>query len=534
MPKKREPFFTKQPLESAPVRQPNRQQYLLKRRELDLLKRQERIHFCLPHLYGYKWYRWARSFFESVHKTQLLTAGNQLSKSSTAIRKAIDWATDKSKWKKLWPAHEQPRLFWYLYPTLAVATTEFETKWIPEFMPRDEFIDDPVYGWKAEYDKQGFISQVVWNSGVTLQFKAYSQKAINLQTSTVFALFVDEELPMSLFDELMFRIHGTDGYFIAVFTATLGQEFWRCAMEEVGGELETLKDAYKVQVSAYDCMYYEDGTPGPWTEGRIEAAKRKCKSQAEIDKRIYGRFVLDSGVKYETFAPGRHYIAPFPIPENYAIYAGVDVGSGGSNHPAAIVFVAVAPNMRAGFVFKGWRGNDVVTTASDVLDKFKELSVGLIMTLKQADPRATDFHNIAARSGDPFGKAESKHEIGEGIISTLFKNDMLFIFDDPELRKLGVELGTLRHETPKTVAKDDFIDAVRYIVTAIPWDWGIVYDKLSEKQKDLGPVKAETPEEAFQREIRERRGERGVKNKESDDWSEMEEEIEGWNAAYEI
>jgi hypothetical protein len=526
----RKEIFIKQPLESAPgPRLGNRADIILKKKELDLLKRQERIHFGLPHLYGYKWYRWARAFFENRHKVALLTSGNQLSKSSTMIRKAINWATDKSVWKTLWPNHEKPILFWYLYPTLQVATTEFETKWLPEFMPRDEFKDDPNYGWKSYYDKQGYIKEIVFNSGVTLQFKAYSMQAVNLQTATVFARFVDEEMPMHLYDEVMFRLHGTEGYFNSVFTATLGQEFWRCAMEEIGGELETLKDAYKVQVSAYDCMYYEDGSPGPWTEGRIEAAKRKCKSEAEIQKRIYGRFVLDSGVKYETFVPSKHFVKPFAIPENFAIYAGVDIGSGGKNHPSAISFVAVAPNMRAGFIFKGWRGDGVVTTADDVLTKYKEMAEGHAVVLRQADPRATDFHTIASRSGIPFTKAESKHEIGEGVISTLLKNEMLFIFDDPELRKLGVEFGTLRHETPKSVAKDDFIDSVRYIVPAIPWDWGIVYDKLSEKEKTKPAPPMETP---LQYEIRTRRGER-LKTDKAEDWEELEQEIESWNELYE-
>jgi hypothetical protein len=495
------------------------------------MKRQERIHFCLPHLYGFKWFRWARAFFECKHKEALLTAGNQLSKSSTMIRKCIHWATDKTKWAGLWPNHEQPRLFWYMYPTMQVATTEFETKWIPEFMPRDEFKTDPNYGWAAHYDKQGYVKEIVFNSGVTIQFKAYSMQAVNLQTATVFALFVDEELPMHLYDELMFRLHGTEGYFNSVFTATLGQEFWRCAMEEIGSEMETLKDAYKVQVSAYDCLLYEDGTPGPWTEARIEAAKRKCKSQAEIDKRIYGKFVLDSGVKYETFSSSRHFVPTFPIPDNFSVYAGVDIGSGGTNHLSAIVFVAVAPNMRAGFVFKGWRGEyGVITTAQDVLDKYHELSAGLTVVMRQADPRAVDFHTISTRSGVPFGKAESKHEIGEGAIATLFKNEMLFIFDTPELRPLGVELTSLRHETPKTIAKDDYIDALRYIVPAIPWDWSIVHDRLSEKEKTIPAPVIETP---LQKELRERRGER-LKGTESDDWAELEDEIEHWNSSYEV
>ena len=528
MTKKREPLFTKQ-LQTTTVRAPKNFALDAKKRELELIQRQERIYHCLPHLYGYKWYGWAKAFFDNRHKVALLTSGNQLSKSSTMIRKCIDWATDKKKWKELWPNHEQPRLFWYFYPSLTVATTEVETKWIPEFLPREEFRDDPVYGWKIYYDKKGIVDEIHFNSGVILQFKAYSMQAVNLQTSTVYACFVDEELPMTLYDEIMFRLHATEGYFNSVFTATLGQEFWRCCMEEIGTDQEKLPDAYKVQVSAYDCMYYIDGTPSPWTSARIEAAKAKCQNENEIQKRIYGKFVMDEGLKITTFSPSRHFVKPFPIPADWGIYAGVDIGSGGSNHPAAICFVALAPNARAGYIFRGWRGDGVVTTASDILDKYNELSKDLIVTMKQADPRAVDFHNIAIRSGTPFGKAESKHDIGESVIGTLFKNDMLFIFDDPELRKMGTELSSLSNSTPKTVAKDDFYDSARYILPAMPWDWSIVGDKLSEKDKTSVPAPSETE---AQRQIRERRGERLASDQNSQDWSDFEQEIDDWNTMY--
>jgi hypothetical protein len=527
--KKREPIFLKQnQTNTIPVTR-NRQ-LDARKRELELIRRQERIYHCLPHLYGYKWYGWAKAFFENRHKVALLTAGNQLTKSSTMIRKAIDWATDKSKWKELWPQKDAPRLFWYFYPSAGVATTEVETKWIPEFLPREEFRDDPVYGWKAYYDKKGMVEEIQFNSGVKLQFKFYSQAAINLQTSTVYACFVDEELPMHLYDEIMFRLHDTEGYFNSVFTATLGQEFWRCAMEEIGTDQEKLPEAYKVQVSAYDCMYYMDGTQSHWTAQRIEAAKSKCQNENEVQKRIYGKFVMDEGLKITTFSPSRHFIKPFPITPDFQIYAGVDIGSGGSNHPAAIVFIALAPNARAGYIFKGWRGDGVTTTASDILDKYNELAKDLNVVLKQADPRAVDFHNIAIRAGTPFNKAESKHEIGESVIGTLFGNDMLFIFEDQELRKIGTELMALSSSTPKNVAKDDFYDACRYILPAMPWDWSIVGDKLSEKDKTLPPPVQETEAE---RQIRERRGERGVKaESEAQDWQDFEAEMEAWNEQY--
>jgi hypothetical protein len=184
--------------------------------------------------------------------------------------------------------------------------------------------------------------------------------------------------------------------------------------------------------------------------------------------------------------------------------------------------------MRVAYVFKSWRGDSEVTTAADVLDKYKELAGEMVITLRQADPRAVDFHTIAIRSGLPFGKAESKHEIGEGVISTLFKNGMLYLFDEPEIRKIGNELSSLRYETKKSVAKDDSIDSLRYILPAIPFDWGIIMDRLTEADKTKAPPVPETP---YQAEMRMRRGEFYAKREDGvGDWDDVEAEIEEWNA----
>ena len=225
-----------------------------------LLKQQLKLQEGLPHLYGWKWYPWARKFYESRNKMTLLCAANQISKSSTQIRKCIDWATNQHKWKTLWK--RRPYQFWYLYPTKEVATIEFNKKCITEFLPRGEFKDDPIYGWTAEYRSRDIFA-LHFNCGVSVYFKAYSQDVQHLQTGSCDAIFTDEELPEELYDELNIRTAATDGYFSMVFTATLVQQIWRDAIEG-RGYIEKFPDALKIQVSMYDCLEYEDGTKAHW------------------------------------------------------------------------------------------------------------------------------------------------------------------------------------------------------------------------------------------------------------------------------
>lgn len=480
----------------------------------------------LPFLHGWPWYEWAWEFFTSRNKANFLCAANQISKSSTQIRKCIDWATDQTKWPELWV--RKPTQFWYLYPSQKVANAEWLTKW-SQFMPRGKFKDDPVYGWEAEMEK-GNIVAVHFFSGVHLFFKTYKQKTEDLQTGTVDALHCDEELPEELYSELNARLTACDGYFNMVFTATLGQEFWRQTMEPRADEEEKFPGAFKRCVSLYDSQKYMDGSPSHWTDEKIAQVKARCKTHAEFLKRVMGRFVVAGGRKYESFDATRHMKPKHHIPPTWLVWEGVDIGGGGEQaHKSAICFVAVSPDFRKGRVFLGWRGDHELTTSGDVFQKHLEMKkTHNVRPIRQLfDWGNKDFGTIAARAGEPFEKALKGHDLGEDVINTLFKNDMLFIYEDGELAKLAGELSTLLKNTPKNKAKDDFSDAFRYAVTTIPWDFSYLTGALVETQ--------ENPEDALtdkQREIAERRKHFETEGKSGSDFPSIEEEFEEANTSY--
>lgn len=501
----------------------------------------ELIRHNLPHIYGWPWYRWAWDFYKSTNRMNLLCAANQISKSSTQIRKAIDWCTNTKKWSTLWPRNPVPRNMWYLYPDSKVATIEFETKWVPEFMPRGPFKDHPVYGWKAVYDKKR-LEKIVWNNGCQLHMKTYMQNPQSLQSSTVHAIFCDEELPEHIYDELQFRLAGTDGYFSMVFTATLNQKMWWEAMEG-SGEQEKFPDAFKQQISMYDCQAYKNGKPGAFNEKRIQRIIKSCKSDNEVKRRVYGRFIADTGRKYPAFDPTRHFVKPFAIePGKWHLYGGVDPGGGGqTGHPAAMGIIAVRPDYRLAYVVRGFRMDGQDTTSGDILNKFREMKGSWILRNQFYDQASKDFHMVSSRAGESFTKSEKSHELGEDIVNTLFKNDMLFIFDTSELRKLGQELITLRVDVVKRKAADDFIDgAVRYPCTGIPWDWTAVAGEESEDEKKAkASIKRPLTKEEYDAWVdSERRGvvdgERAARRKKDggEDRSKWEEDINFWNDQY--
>jgi len=450
------------------------------------LERKKKFREELPHLYSQKHYTWSRRFFESVDRMVLLLCGNQIGKSSTQIKKHIHWATANNMWKKWW--NSTPRQFWYLYPSLNVATAEFETKWVPEFMPRGDMKNHPQYGWNIVY-KQRQVQYIQWNSGVRSYFHAYSKGASVMQSASVHRVDTDEELPEHLYQELSFRLAAVEGYFGMVFTATLGQDLWYRAMERIGKKNEAFVNAKKIRATAYDCLEYEDGdTNTPWTIAKIKQLKATCATENEVNKRVYGRFVMDDGLVLSEFRKSKNVVKAYEIPKDWYIYTGVDVGGGGKSHKGGIAFVAVKPDFTKGALFRGWKGNaQEVTAASDILRIYREKRGDLIPVQQKYDWASKDFHTYASRLGETFIPAEKGVELGRTTMNTLFKLKMFDIFDIEELDPFVQEAQTLTlndvEGRAKRSANDDLYDATRYAITDIPWDYTIAAKMYAEPEK---------------------------------------------------
>ena len=521
-------------------------------KELETLKRRLALKEGLPFhpLFGPKMYEWQHDFFHTWNKTMLLTAGNQLGKSTIQIRKYINLATDPSLWGDLWPDKKNDKHFaptiWYLYPNQVTATQEFFDKWVAEWMPRGEFIEHEQYGWKKVV-RHGIIVSVEFATGAKIYFKAYSQNEADLQASTVSAIACDEELPEGLFPELTARLFGSDGYFSMVFTATLGQSFWRRAMEPRKNETETLVGAWKRRASAYDSMVYVDGTPSKWDETRIKANIAKCSSEAEVKKRIFGHFVKDEGTAYTGFSRERNYV-PYPsvkgreyrgVPKGWDVISGVDYGSGGDNHPSAFCFIAINPDRTKLRLFRGRRLDDIgSTTSADLLRHYLESRGKLEVMCQAYDHAAKDFGTLAERAGEYFVKANKDRTYGKDLLNTLLKFGIFKIYQCEEHDKLVEEFETLSELTVKNHAEDDFIDCVRYAIASAPMDWATIIERLIKEGKVdtniVDKVEAQTipslREENFRAmKKREERGEDTYKLYENE---EASSEFSYWNGLY--
>jgi len=403
--------------------------------------------------------------------------------STINIATAIEWCGNKSLWPRLWGT-KTPRQLWYLYPSQDLVTDEVDNKWIPELLPRGAMKTDPAWGWSIEKRGQ-HVYAIHFNTGLSIYFKAYSQDVHKLQAATIAGIFSDEELPTEFWDELNFRRISMGGYFRMVFTATLGQELWYDTMERQGTAQEKFPQAKKMQISLYDCMKFEDGSPSHIDETYIKRAIALCKNEAEVQKRVMGRFAIDSGLKYASFDRKHNVSDPVSISAAWPVYIGVDLGSGGDGHPSAITAVAVSPDYLRAVIFSGWRGNkDELTTDTDVFDKLDELMRRDNLLPRIAgifyDYQAKSFGTVCQRKGLYVMKADKSHAVGESVLNVLFKNRALTIFDTLELQGLITEFSNLKHDTSKRVAVDDFVDSARYALSRVPFDWSKLGASLTQ------------------------------------------------------
>ena len=505
-----------------------------KYRKAQELELEQKLEYELPHKFAYKHYKWSRKIYESRNKTILLCGANQIAKSSTQIRKFIEWATEKKLWAELWD--HTPSQFWYLYPDKTVATVEFYEKWEREFLPRGEMKNDAKYGWVPEFENKKIVA-IHFKSGVSIYFKTYMQDPASLQSGSVDAVACDEELPVHLYGEINSRRRATGGYFMMAFTATLGQALWYNAIEKMGEPVEALKEAEKYIIGLYDCQVYEDGSPSRWTNERIQQEIDTCLDQNEVKKRIYGRFVMDSNKAIKTFSREHNLVTPYRIPDDWYWYAGIDYGSGGEdNHPSAIVFIAVRPDFRKGAVVYGWKSpKQQINTMKTVVEKYSQLWLivpdleGKLVNQVSYDFSAKDMATYAVDIGLTFSPADKQREPSFRRLNSLFKARYLDIFNIECLQDLVAEIDTLTETAAlvkrKQHAKDDMIDGMRYAESAIPWDHSGLQEAMASAKKDKDDP---TPESKTEREINAERMKNERKNAQEAQYN-VEEELTEFN-----
>jgi hypothetical protein len=134
--------------------------------------------------------------------------------------------------------------------------------------------------------------------------------------------------------------------------------------------------------------------------------------------------------------------------------------------------------------------------------------------------------------GLSFMAAEKRHDIGEQVINTLFKNKMLVIFDTPENEPIIRELSTLILGQDKRQAKDDSVDSMRYGITNIPWDW--TKAEVDPLYRPPGPEVQLSPTDYADKQRMQDAKRMFDRNFQDDINSSIERELDAWGEMYDV
>lgn len=420
-----------------------------------------------------------------------MTAGNQCGKSLTNLRLCTLLNTDLSTRKRLIKKKplDKPLLTWYLLPGRQLIQRFFDNKW-SMYLPQGEYKTNKATGWWLRKTTDGFPNYIEWVNGNRCYFFPYTSSPSLLQSDSVDAIFIDEEIQYPLFEELKARLNATGGILRGVFTHTQ-KKFspeWYQVVERVGLPDEKMKEAFKKRVTLYDCLKFPDGTKGHYTIDEIKKIEDSCVTEAEKLARVYGHYVRYDDILFKSFSRKKNIITmKEPPPKDWIRYVGVDYGTGSRKsyskcHPSAIMFLAVSPDYKEGVFYKCWRGDHQETTISDVVDKlealmYREPNIKRIFY----DHSARALYLEAARSKiymKPAGKSRTE---GFQFMEKLFKNGQLKIGlmegdveQQRQMKKFIYEVQTLSEEemlvNPRNKKGDDLTDAGVYVVFPyIPW-----------------------------------------------------------------
>ena len=470
----------------------------------------------LPHLYRYKFFKWQREFMEAMRPNQrvrLISASNQSGKSMVASVNMIDIATRPDSWPKIWPIlgrkdkmfGEVPSPFWFVHTDGTTAKSDIEKRWIPKYLPqlgpgRIPY-DHPIYGWEYMWDKSR-PDKIVFNSGAVIEFKTLEQSVLNLQGTSVFWVHTDEEMPSQLWAELWQRLSATQGYFSQNAAATRGEIFWRLAFEAQGEDHENFKGAWKRQISKYDCLEYEDGTPNPLITKKSIEEDRIGLSEREIKIRIYGKFAPASGLLVDSFTLKDNVVKKvspdigFNSGEDsnlYDSYLGIDLGMGRKKRSSVgIVGVLVNEARDFGFIDYCYRGDNTQMESGAIWEMIMKLRKERYLGLRLAscDPAGAggDFILTGKNMGFPIVGARKARDEGFSLLNMLFRTKTLFLGvrgenDMGPIRLISEIDGVTFENVKKAGIRDDLIDSLRYTCMSIPWDWEAIKKRVGGDPK---------------------------------------------------
>ena len=562
---------------------------MLLKKEIELLKAEELDRYLNPHKH-FDYYEWQKDikYQENHIKTWgvypnriYFTCANQIGKTFTMMDMAHYYCTDKEFRKRQW-GNNQPRVIWYVLPSLDHINDFFEEKWVPDVLSREKAKEEGPYAWK-ELKKGKDIKGIHFlSTNCKLVFVTMGSKVSAMQGRSVGAIIFDEEPDVRKLGELETRTASfndpetgeSNAILVFGFTATSAQDYFKkifsyqdeeflkhipkdlldeyfydkeakeyrtCTKQEEKDEIfQKSKQVYKRRISIFEAQKFISGRPGRYTEKRARQFINDQPSLRDKMVRAFGAFEKEDngGLVFKHFRRDKHIIDGDK--DNLDFYkasgiltAGIDYGSG-SNHPGGYVVTWISDDRKKVRVIKMWRGEKgISTTAGDIIEKYIQDTAGMHIHFPFYDFSCADLREIYNRITGQSLHPAVKDKDGYGVVDLLLKHNMLIMLryeDEPYADWAASEFENIDHGTKKKDRTDELTDCIRYSLAGVQHFF------------DLEELDAKDPKEQLKVEIKKRkspedygvRSWENVKEDKDDYWEEnwTSAELSDWEGYF--
>jgi phage terminase large subunit-like protein len=284
-------------------------------------------------------------------------------------------------------------------------------------------------------------------NGSRIVFKSYDQGRERWQGASVYAVWLDEECNQEMFTEAMARTIDCGGKIILTMTPLKGLTW------------------------AYTRIYQAPNQPGDdirhWTitlfENKYIPDEERSRmfilyTADEMDRRMYGRFMMVEGAVWKEYNPTRHVITPFDIPESWPRLGGIDFGY---EHPFVCLWAAKDPADDTIYFYREyWKQGTLFMDHARYILAQEEHPIRVFVADHDAQGCGElESHGVVTQP------AEKNVELGIQTVNRLFKQDKIKIF--ATLKQTLSECAQY-HYRPGTEQpdkkQDDTQDTLRYIV----------------------------------------------------------------------
>lgn len=237
----------------------------------------------------------------------LVLGGNRSGKSWAAVAEALYYCLGRSTWAEV---PEPPIMVFYVMPSFGM----FERAIYPIFKKLVPWDQVEKFSERDHYCK--------FTNGSYLYFLSADQRFERHQGAQVNFVVMDESPNESVYGELIARLIATRGRMLMVLAPVDAKSYW-------------IRDKIYVPWMAGDDTELEViHMPTADEEGRslvphlsdddIRRLEKRWTDPGERAARLYGDFIVRSGLVFKGFDPDTHVIKPFEIPDHFVRWWVVD------------------------------------------------------------------------------------------------------------------------------------------------------------------------------------------------------------------